>query len=176
MTDRVPSIDVVGVDMSHTMTLVARAFRTIEPAKDHVSFVRADATRLDFPDASFDAVTGHSFLYLVPRPDLILAEARRVLRPGGRVVFLEPSVETFPALLPPAIWKMGPRAPRFTLAMALWRIYSRGHGRFDEARFQRLFEGAGLSFLACREAVSGLGLYGIATRDDERCDERRAAA
>lgn len=164
MTDRVPSIDVVGVDLSRTMTLLAEAFRAIEPSKNHVSFVRADATHLDFPDASFDAVTGHSFLYLVPRPDLILSEARRVLRPGGRLVFLEPSVTTFPALLPPEIWNMGPRAPRFTLAMALWRFYSRGHGRFDEARFQRLFQGAGLSFLECRKAVSGLGLYGIAER------------
>jgi SAM-dependent methyltransferase len=48
--------------------------------------VRADAQRLPFEDESFDAVTMISMLHHVDHPDAALDEARRVLRPGGRLV------------------------------------------------------------------------------------------
>lgn len=50
------------------------------------SAVLADAMDLPFPDASFDAVTARHMLYHVPDPDRALWEARRVTRPGGRVL------------------------------------------------------------------------------------------
>src|SRR6266567_1830104 len=46
-----------------------------------------DAERLPFPDGSFDLVVGHAFLHHLPNPHLALAEARRVLRPGGAILF-----------------------------------------------------------------------------------------
>lgn len=52
--------------------------------------VLCDATRLPFSDRSFDLVTGENFLMHV-EPALVLAECYRVLRPGGRVVLLEPT-------------------------------------------------------------------------------------
>jgi len=51
--------------------------------------VRAGAERLPFPDASFDAVVSTMVLCTVPDPDAAIAEIRRVLRPGGRLLFIE---------------------------------------------------------------------------------------
>jgi ubiquinone/menaquinone biosynthesis C-methylase UbiE len=47
------------------------------------------AEQLDFPDSSFDAVISTLVLCSVDDQAQALAEARRVLRPGGRLVFLE---------------------------------------------------------------------------------------
>ena len=52
-------------------------------------FVQGDAADLPFEDASFDVVTAAQLLCFLPNPDRALAEMRRVLRPGGRVVILD---------------------------------------------------------------------------------------
>jgi ubiquinone/menaquinone biosynthesis C-methylase UbiE len=51
--------------------------------------VRAPAESLPFDDASFDYVVATFVLCTVDSPDAALAEVRRVLRPGGRFVFME---------------------------------------------------------------------------------------
>ncbi len=51
--------------------------------------VEAPAERLPFPDAHFDTVVATLVLCTVPDPGATLAEATRVLRPGGRLLFLE---------------------------------------------------------------------------------------
>jgi ubiquinone/menaquinone biosynthesis C-methylase UbiE len=57
-----------------------------------VETVACDAESLPFPDASFDLVLGHAVLHHIPHLDRAFAEFKRVLRPGGRVVFAgEPS-------------------------------------------------------------------------------------
>ena len=49
-----------------------------------------DARRLDLPSASYDLVTGGFVIHLVPEPQRVLAELRRVLRPGGSVALTTP--------------------------------------------------------------------------------------
>lgn len=52
--------------------------------------VRPDpAERLTAPDASVDVVVGTLVLCTVPDPEAAISEIRRVLRPGGRYLFLE---------------------------------------------------------------------------------------
>lgn len=72
---------VTGLDFSPAMLELARS------SVPEAVFVNGDATQLDFEDAAFDAVTIGFGMPHVPKPRRVLAEARRVLRPGGRIAF-----------------------------------------------------------------------------------------
>ena len=63
-----------------------------------ISWACGDAERLPFPDCSFDALTTAFCLRNVTRLDKALAEARRVLKPGGRFLCLEFSKVVVPLL------------------------------------------------------------------------------
>jgi demethylmenaquinone methyltransferase/2-methoxy-6-polyprenyl-1,4-benzoquinol methylase len=57
-------------------------------ARKGLETVEADATRLPFADESFDAAMLVSMLHHVDSPADALAEAKRVLRPGGRLAVM----------------------------------------------------------------------------------------
>jgi ubiquinone/menaquinone biosynthesis C-methylase UbiE len=59
------------------------------PEAARATVLRASADALPFPDAHFDAVVCTLVLCSVPRPEAALAEIRRVLKPGGRLAFVE---------------------------------------------------------------------------------------
>jgi SAM-dependent methyltransferase len=61
-----------------------------EIAASEVEGVVADAEALPFADGVFDAVLAMDMLHHVARPGHALAEARRVLRPGGRLYATAP--------------------------------------------------------------------------------------
>lgn len=54
-----------------------------------VDFVLGDSMALPFPDGSFDHVVLHLIVAVVPQPELCLAEAARVLKPGGTVILFD---------------------------------------------------------------------------------------
>ena len=54
-----------------------------------VEFQRADARKLPYPDASFDAAVAAQVYLFVPELDAALVELRRFLRPGGRAIVLD---------------------------------------------------------------------------------------
>ncbi len=72
--------EVVGVDPSPVF--IAKA-RELAAEMQNLSFQVADGRSLPFADASFDVVVFHTTLCHVPSPEHALAEAFRVLRPGG---------------------------------------------------------------------------------------------
>lgn len=79
--------EVVALDFAPQMLARARARR----GRQQVALVQGDALALPFPDASFDAAAiGFSLRNVASLPGL-LAEMRRVVRPGGWVVSLETS-------------------------------------------------------------------------------------
>ncbi len=158
--DRVPGLRVTGLDLSPMMIRFARLFQTFEETRGDLEFEVGDAMRLPHRDATFDAVIGHSFLYLVPDAGQVLSEVSRVLRPGGMCAFLEPHASAR-GLLPPEMLARAFSEPRFVTSMALWRIVSRGYGRFDERRFSQGFGGAGLELVRCIPTLFGLGLFGV---------------
>ena len=72
--------EVVGVDPSPY--LIDKA-RSLSPSLPNLAFEVGDGKALGFQRASFDVVILHTVLTHVPGPEAILAEAHRVLRPGG---------------------------------------------------------------------------------------------
>lgn len=82
-----PGAEVTGVDISGEMLSRARdkAQRTGTP----VSLHQMDAQSLAFPSDSFDAVVSTWVFCSVPDPVQGLREARRMLKPGGRLLMLE---------------------------------------------------------------------------------------
>jgi ubiquinone/menaquinone biosynthesis C-methylase UbiE len=77
---------IVGIDLSDGMLRKAREKSAHSGSGGLVSFLKMDAEALVFPDGAFDCVLSLYALRHFPRPEAALAEMRRVLRPGGRVV------------------------------------------------------------------------------------------
>jgi ArsR family transcriptional regulator len=78
----------LGVDLSREMLAVARA--NLDRTSLRNCQVRyGDMFHLPLPDGSFDAATLHNVLRFADDPGAALAEAARVLRPGGRLVVVD---------------------------------------------------------------------------------------
>lgn len=75
--------EAIGIDLTHSMLRRARR------SSLHFSLVQGDAEALPFPDGCFDVIVMHLILAVVPHAGLALAEASRVLQPGGRILVLD---------------------------------------------------------------------------------------
>lgn len=82
-----PDVRITAVDISARMLDVARA-RAAELGCN-VDLQVGDAQELELPDASFDTVVCTLGLCSIPDARAAVAEMRRLLRPGGRVLLLE---------------------------------------------------------------------------------------
>jgi len=85
-------------DINGDMLAVGRERAVARHLEDRVSFVEGNAEALAFPDKRFDAYTIAFGIRNVPRIDLALREAFRVLRPGSRFLCLEFSTVDVPGL------------------------------------------------------------------------------
>ncbi|MFC3173036.1 ArsR/SmtB family transcription factor [Novosphingobium bradum] len=79
---------VVAIDKSPEMLRLARARLQHLPA-GKVDLIQGDFTALPFADAGFDTVLFHQVLHYAQEPEVALAEAARVTRPGGRVAVVD---------------------------------------------------------------------------------------
>jgi len=77
-----------GIDLSREMLSIARA--NLERAGLGNCMVRqGDITQLPLPAATADAVTIHQVLHYAADPAAVVAEAARVLEPGGRLAVID---------------------------------------------------------------------------------------
>jgi SAM-dependent methyltransferase len=82
----------VGLDLSPA--ILRQAARAPRPP-GRVCLLRADLRRpLPFADAAVDRVLCHNVLESLPDPDAMVAEAGRILRPGGRLVLSHSDYDT----------------------------------------------------------------------------------
>src|ERR1700730_1993588 len=85
-------------DINADMLAVGRERAAARQLEHRVSFVEGNAEALAFPSRTFDAYTIAFGIRNVPRIDLALGEAFRVLRPGSRFLCLEFSTVDVPGL------------------------------------------------------------------------------
>jgi len=74
---------VTATDFSDEMIAKAAELRKTLP---NVSFSKENAIQLSFEDQSFDTVFMANLIHVIADPDRVIAESRRVLKPGGRII------------------------------------------------------------------------------------------
>ncbi len=88
---------VTGIDLAPDMLM--RAQRKIrENGWTHLTVIEMNALDLDFPDNSFDYVMAFHVVTVVPDPVRMIAEAKRVCKPGGKIVIVNHFTSDFPLL------------------------------------------------------------------------------
>ncbi len=79
---------VTGIDLSCDMLDRARARVEAEGLTQVEALLEQDAEDTDFADGSFDVAASMFVASVVPHPRRLLAELRRVVRPGGHILFV----------------------------------------------------------------------------------------
>lgn len=88
-----PGGSVVGIDHAPAAVEVAMRLSVLDD-RSALTFAEADGQDLPFADGSFDAAVCISVLGFCEHPDRVLAEAGRVLRPGGRFLAVNSDEDT----------------------------------------------------------------------------------
>ncbi|HYJ79524.1 MAG TPA: class I SAM-dependent methyltransferase [Longimicrobiaceae bacterium] len=125
----------LGADFSPEMLLAARA-----KLFSGAALAAADVGALPLRSACFDTVVSASALHYWPDPRLALAEATRILRPGGRLLLLD--------------WSRDPLSMRL---LDLWMRIARIHYRRMYSRDEAAALLAGAGFSMARESRGSAG-------------------
>jgi SAM-dependent methyltransferase len=137
---------IIATDLNQAMLDQAAALGTRRP----VEWRQADAMQLPFEDASFDAVVCQFGVMFFPDKSKALTEARRVLRPGGILIFnVWDRIEEneFADMVSTSLEALFPQDPP--------RFLSRTpYGYFDRAAIERDLASAGLPSPAQFETVA----------------------
>ena len=153
-----PEDRVVGLDIARPMVRIARR----RDPQGACAFLLGDACRLPLADATVDVVAGHSFLYLVPDRAGALREILRVLRPGGRLVLLEPHRQGWPKDAASLRRVAADLGGRFAFTMFCWRIAATASGGFRSGELERLLTDHGFTEPRTRLTLEGLGFIATA--------------
>jgi SAM-dependent methyltransferase len=144
----------LGIDRYTPVLDIARETRRARRLT-HVSFSRLDMDA--FADAEFDQVVSIHSLYTDPAPEVVLAQAARVLKPGGHAVFVNhvrrfPLVQTFRAARRTAGWVYALGALLWLIPNCVFELTRRpvGPHYWDETQLTERFSAVGLTVLQLR--------------------------
>jgi len=158
---RAPGAKAVVCDLTESMLAEGAARAEAQSLAGSIDWVVGDAMALPFEDASFDVYTISFGIRNVTRPEDALAEAYRVLRPGGRLMVLEFSQLPNPALqraydlysynVIPRIGQIvtGDRESYQYLVESIRKFP-------DQARFAAMIEAAGFDLVKYRNLSQGI--------------------
>jgi demethylmenaquinone methyltransferase/2-methoxy-6-polyprenyl-1,4-benzoquinol methylase len=156
-----PATRAVIADISPEMLAVGRRRAEQAGVEHRLEIVECNAEALPFAERSFDAYTIAFGIRNVPRIDLALAEAFRVLKPGGRFLCLEFSQVQVPMLDKLyELWSFE-AIPRIGAAVAgaaePYRYLVESIARFpDQERFKGMIEQAGFERVSYRNLTGGI--------------------
>lgn len=155
MGQQFPQARLIALDLAPQMVAKALSQRTQAGwSAERLALLRGDALYLPLAAESVDVVTGHSFLYLLPDYQGVLREVYRVLRPGGRVAFLEPYVGPVDWA-----WLWRQQSQPLGVSLSLWRVYSWLHRRFSPAVLVAGLLAAGFQAVETEVTLGGFGLF-----------------
>ena len=143
------------------MMEVAASRAAEQGVSDRVRCVALNAETIGFGDEEFDAVTMAFGMRNVPRIERALAEAHRVLKPGGRFLCLEFStvdVAVLDALYELASFEIIPRLGAMVVGdEAPYRYLVESIRRFpNQARFGAMIAAAGFQKVSWRNLSGGI--------------------
>jgi len=95
---RYPGVRVTGIDFSPDMLRVARRKVRERDLQDRIQLKQGDMRKIPADKNTFDAVTISFGIRNVQERDVVLRECFRILKPGGRLLVMEPGFLEVPAL------------------------------------------------------------------------------
>ena len=87
IADQRPDLHIIGIDLSQPQ--INRASKRLRAYSDRVKLQLGDATKLEFPDASFDGVISYGAIKHWISRSAGVAECVRVLKPGGPLLITD---------------------------------------------------------------------------------------
>jgi phosphatidylethanolamine/phosphatidyl-N-methylethanolamine N-methyltransferase len=88
---------ITGIDLAPDMLTRARQ-KISDNGWNHIRVLEMNALQLDFPDNSFDYVMAFHVVTVVPDPVAMINEAKRVCKPGGKIVIVNHFTSDLPVL------------------------------------------------------------------------------
>ncbi|HMS83818.1 MAG TPA: arsenite methyltransferase [Nitrospira sp.] len=165
-----PTGKVYGLDMTDEMLELARA-NQVKAGVTNVEFLKGDIEHIPLPDNSVDLIISNCVINLSPNKDLVLAEAFRVLKPGGRLAVsdivvrgaipqeIQRSIELWAGCVAGALEEQEyaaklERAGFERISIEPTRVYTAADAR-------ELFEGTGIDLETIAQVVDGKFLSGF---------------
>ena len=166
---RTAGASVIAADFTLEMMEVGRR----RPGGKGIRWCQADALRLPFRDASFDAVTSGYLIRNVTDARLAFREQLRVVKPGGRVVCLDTCPQMGGIMAPLVRVHMGVMIPLLGRIISgdrwAYRYLPESTSQFmTPRRLASVMGEAGLSHLTYRTFMMGTQMVHVAVRPNGR--------